>query len=97
MVDVDFSPRRSDAANVATRWTSAMHYQFWDSQSANVIAVTLTQSEALALVRRRLADGWHPEHLTLGLHFDEGEEGAEVGGHLRWLTRRPCVPERRFR
>jgi hypothetical protein len=55
-----------------------MHYELWDAQTANVIAVTLTQAEALALVRRLLASGWDPEHLTLGLDFDEGEEGDDV-------------------
>jgi hypothetical protein len=54
-----------------------MHYELWDAESSNVIAVTLTEGEALALVRRLLGDGWDPEHLTLGLDFDEGEEGDD--------------------
>jgi hypothetical protein len=54
-----------------------MHYEVWDVESANVIAVTLTEAEALALVRRLLGDGWDPEHLTLGLDFDEDEEGDD--------------------
>ena len=55
-----------------------MHYELWDAQSANVIAVVGTEAEGLALVRRLLADGWDPEHLTLGLDFDEGEEGDDA-------------------
>ena len=54
-----------------------MHYELWDAQTSNVIAVVHTEDEGLALVRRLLSDGWYPEHLTLGLDFDEGEEGDD--------------------
>jgi hypothetical protein len=54
-----------------------MHYQLWDAASANVIAVLQTEAEGLEIVRRLLADGWDAEHLTLGLDFDEGEEGDD--------------------
>ena len=46
-------------------------------KSANVIAIVENEAEGLSLVRRLLADGWDPEHLTLGLDFDEGEEGDD--------------------
>jgi hypothetical protein len=54
-----------------------MHYELWDAKSANVIAIVETEAEGLALVRRLLSDGWDPEHLTLGLDFDEGEPGDD--------------------
>jgi hypothetical protein len=54
-----------------------MHYELWDSKSSNVIDIYLTEAEALAMVRRMLAAGWDPERLTLGLDFDEGEDGDD--------------------
>jgi hypothetical protein len=54
-----------------------MHYELWDSKSSNVIAILQTEAEGLAIVRRLLADGWNAEHLSLGLDFDEGEEGDD--------------------
>jgi hypothetical protein len=54
-----------------------MHYQLWDSKSFNVIDVYQTEAAALATVRQLLALGWDPERLTLGLDFDEGEEGDD--------------------
>ncbi len=55
-----------------------MHYELWDAASANVIDVFPTEAEGLAMVRGLLAAGWDPEHLTLGLDFDEGEEGDDA-------------------
>ena len=55
-----------------------MHYELWDAESANVIAILQTEAEGLAIVRRLLADGWDAEHLSLGLDFDEGEEGDDA-------------------
>ena len=55
-----------------------MHYELWDAESANVIDVFPTEAEGLAMVRRLLADGWDPEHLTLGLDFDEHERGDDA-------------------
>ena len=54
-----------------------MHYQLWDSKSSNVIDIFQTEAEGLAMVRRMLSSGWDPERLTLGLDFDEGEEGDD--------------------
>jgi hypothetical protein len=54
-----------------------MHYQLWDTASANVMAILPTEAEGLAIVRQLLADGWNPEHLSFGLDFDEGEEGDD--------------------
>ena len=54
-----------------------MHYELWDAASANVMAIVQTEAEGLAIVRRLLSDGWNAEHLTLGLDFDEGEEGDD--------------------
>ena len=54
-----------------------MHYELWDSKSSNVIDIFLTEAEGLAMVRRLLSAGWDPERLTLGLDFDEGEEGDD--------------------
>ena len=54
-----------------------MHYALWDAKSANVMAILQTEAEGLAIVRRLLSDGWNAEHLTLGLDFDEGEEGDD--------------------
>jgi hypothetical protein len=54
-----------------------MHYELWDTHTANVLAILQTEAEGLAIVRRLLADGWNAEHLSLGLDFDEGEEGDD--------------------
>ena len=54
-----------------------MHYQLWDSKSSNVIDIFQTEAEGLAMVRRMLSAGWDAERLTLGLDFDEGEEGDD--------------------
>ena len=54
-----------------------MHYHLWDTKPANVMAVLQTEAEGLAIVRRLLTDGWDAEHLSLGLDFDEGEEGDD--------------------
>ncbi len=54
-----------------------MHYELWDAESANVIDVYRTESEALAMVRALLVAGWNPEHLSLGLEFDEDEAGDD--------------------
>ena len=54
-----------------------MHYQLWDSKSSHVIDIFQTEAEGLAMVRRLLSSGWDPERLTLGLDFDEGEEGDD--------------------
>lgn len=55
-----------------------MHYELWDAESANVIDVCETEAEGLAMVRQLLAAGWDPEHLALGLDFDEGEQGDDA-------------------
>lgn len=55
-----------------------MHYQLWDSKSSNVVAILQTEAEGLAIVRQLLSDGWDPGRLTLGLDFDEGEEGDDA-------------------
>ena len=55
-----------------------MHYQLWDVESANVIDIYRTESEGLAMVRSLLAAGWDPEHLALGLDFDEGENADDA-------------------
>jgi hypothetical protein len=55
-----------------------MHYQLWDSASSNVIDVFQTEAEGLAMVRRLLSSGWDPERLTMGLDFDEDEEGDDA-------------------
>ena len=54
-----------------------MHYELWDAKSVNVIDIFQTEAEGLAMVRRLLSAGWDPERLTLGLDFDEGEEGDD--------------------
>ena len=54
-----------------------MHYELWDSKSSNVIDIFQTEAEGLAMVRRLLSAGWDPERLTMGLDFDEGEEGDD--------------------
>jgi hypothetical protein len=54
-----------------------MHDRFWDTRSANAMASLQTEAEGLAIVRRLLADGWNAEYLSLGLDFDEGEEGDD--------------------
>ena len=54
-----------------------MHYQLWDTKSANVMAILQTEAEGLEIVRRLLAHGWDPAQLSLGLDFDEGEEGND--------------------
>jgi hypothetical protein len=54
-----------------------MHFELWDAKSSNVIDIFQTEAEGLAMVRRLLASGWDPERLTLGLDFDEGEEGDD--------------------
>jgi hypothetical protein len=54
-----------------------MHYELWDTKSANVMAILQSEAEGLAIVRRLLADGWNPDHLSLGLDFDEGAEGDD--------------------
>ena len=55
-----------------------MHYELWDAKSANVMAILQTEAEGLAIVRRLLADGWNAEDLSLGLDFDEGEDGDDA-------------------
>ncbi len=55
-----------------------MHYQLWDVESANVIDVYRTEGEALAAVRQLLQLGWLPAQLSLGLDFDEDEEGGDA-------------------
>jgi hypothetical protein len=55
-----------------------MHYELWDAESANVIAVVSPEPEGLALVRQLLSSGWNPEHLSFGLDFDEGEDGDDA-------------------
>lgn len=52
-----------------------MHDELWDIRSANVMAILQTEAEGLAFVRQLLSSGWNPEHLSLGLDFDEDEEG----------------------
>jgi hypothetical protein len=54
-----------------------MHFELWDTKSANVIDIFQTEAEGLAMVRRMLSAGWNPEHLSLGPDFDEGEEGDD--------------------
>ena len=55
-----------------------MHYELCDAKSANVMAIIRTEAEGLAIVRRLLADGWNAEYLSLGIDFDEGEEGDDA-------------------
>ncbi len=55
-----------------------MHYQLWDVESGHVVDIYRTESEGLAMVRSLLAAGWDPEHLALGLEFDEGEAGDDA-------------------
>lgn len=55
-----------------------MHYELWDAESANVIDICRTGPEGLTLVRGLLAAGWNPEHLPLGIDFDEGEDGDDA-------------------
>jgi hypothetical protein len=54
-----------------------MHYELWDTDSANVIDVYRTEAEGLAMVRALLKAGWDAEHLSLGLDFDEGTMGVD--------------------
>ena len=54
-----------------------MHYELWDAASANVLAVFDSEAEGLGVVRQLLASGWDPEHLSLGIDFDESEIGDD--------------------
>jgi len=55
-----------------------MHYQLWDTASANVIDVYRTEAESLAMVRGLLEAGWNADHLALGLDFDVDEPGDDA-------------------
>ncbi len=55
-----------------------MHYQLWDTASANVIDVYRTEAESLAMVRGLLKAGWNADHLALGLDFDVDEPGDDA-------------------
>lgn len=55
-----------------------MHYELWDAKSANVIAVFRSEADGLGMVRQRLSAAWNAEHLSLGVDFDEGEDGDDA-------------------
>ena len=55
-----------------------MHYELWDTESANAIDIYRTEAEGLAMVRSLLEAGWTADHLALGPEFDEGEAGDDA-------------------
>ena len=55
-----------------------MHYELWDTESANAIGMYRTEAEGLAIVRDLLEAGWSAEHLALGQEFGEGEAGDDA-------------------
>lgn len=59
-------------------YTVAMHYELWDTETANLVGEYDTEDEALDGVRRLLASGWDVEHLALGQEFDD--EDLDVDG-----------------
>jgi len=50
-----------------------MHYEIWDTETANLVGEYDTEAEGLAAVRRLIAGGWDPEHLGLGQEWDDDE------------------------
>src|SRR5215212_10949555 len=54
------------------------HHQLCDPESANVIEVSRTEAESLAMVRGLLDAGRDADHLTLGLDFSEDEPGDDA-------------------
>jgi hypothetical protein len=54
-----------------------MHWELWALKAGNLIRGYDTESDALAMVRDLLADGWSADDLGLGLEFDDGEEGDD--------------------
>ena len=51
-----------------------MHYELWDTRTANLIGLYDTEDEALVDVEQALADGWDSDRLALGLEPDEDED-----------------------
>ena len=54
-----------------------MHYELWDTETANLVGEYDTEDEALDGVRRLLASGWDVEHLALGQEFDDEDLGDD--------------------
>lgn len=47
-----------------------MHWELWDTDTANLLDASESEAEVLALVRELLAKGWPVEHLSL-IYEDE--------------------------
>lgn len=54
-----------------------MHYELWDTETANLVGEYDTEAEALDSVRRLIASGWPVEHLALGREFDDDDIGDD--------------------
>jgi hypothetical protein len=55
-----------------------MHYELWGHHPGHLIAVFNSEAEALAYVRKLLADGWSADDLSLGLEPDDDPEAADL-------------------
>ncbi len=54
-----------------------MHYELWDTQTANLVGLYDTEEEALADVRGALALGWVVDRLALGQEYDDHDLGDD--------------------
>ena len=54
-----------------------MHYELWDTQTANLLGEYDTEEEALVDVRDALAAGWDPDHLAIGQEWDDDDIGDD--------------------
>ena len=54
-----------------------MHYELWDTETANLVGEYDTEDDALDAVRRLTASGWPVEHLALGKEFDDDDIGDD--------------------
>ena len=53
-----------------------MHWEVWDTDTANLLDACKSEAEALALVRELLAKGWPVEDLSL--MFEDESRPAET-------------------
>jgi len=55
-----------------------MHYEIWDTETANLVGEYDTEAEGLAAVRRLVAGGWPAEHLGFGQEWDDDDMGDDA-------------------
>ena len=51
-----------------------IYYELWEYRTRNIVNTYETETEALAMVRDLLANGWCPDELGLGWGDTEDEE-----------------------